>query len=212
MLNTSAAIAQFTDAGDSIAQIVQAIREKIESSVRPLTTACAIIEDIIGVVPYNITDAREARVMAQRLAVRCHELKHNVVDVHGVAEEAFNYAKQYVADPKKQWMWVTDDTTQDSTQPAKSTAIEGVTVQVAVNADGKIKKGGKQVLVLELYKTHVLEAENPLSNQGFIQVVMKELQMSKAGATTYAWTARKELGEPEGGIVKAKKGRKPKEV
>lgn len=212
MLNTSTAIAQFTDAGNSIAQIVQAIRENIEGAAMPLKTALAIIEDIIGIVPDSVTDAREARVMAQRLAVQCYALDHKVVDVHGLAEEARQYAKQYVSDPKRQWMWAKEEIDQESGQPVKSTAIEGVTVQVAVNTDGKIKKGGKQILVLELYKKHVLETKNSLSNQDFIQVVMRDLQMTKAGATTYAYNARKELGEPEGGMVKAKKGRKPKVV
>jgi hypothetical protein len=207
MLDTSHAFDQFTDAGTSVAQIVQAIREKIEGSAQPLKTALAVIEDIIGAVPHPVTDVREARVMAQRLAVKCHELDHHIIDVHGVAEEAAAYAKQYVADPTKQWMWVSEDAV---AVIEGKTHVEGVTVQVATNAEGKIKKGGKQVLVLELYKKHVLETTPPMTNQEFIQVVMKDLQMSKAGATTYAWTARKELGEPEGGIVKAKKGRKAK--
>jgi hypothetical protein len=51
-----------------------------------------------------------------------------------------------------------------------------------------------------------------MTNQQFIALVMKELKMSKPGATTYAYNAKKELGEPEGGIVKAKKGRKAKEA
>lgn len=207
MLDTSKSFTQFTDAGTSVAQIIQAIREKIESAAQPLKTALAIIEDIIGAVPHPVNDVREARVMAQRLAVKCHELDHKLIDVHGVAEEAASYAKQYVADPSKQWMWVSEESI--AVLEGK-THVEGVTVQVATNADGKIKKGGKQVLVLELYKKHVLETTPPMTNQEFIQVVMKDLQMSKAGATTYAWTARKELGEPEGGIVKAKKGRKAK--
>lgn len=209
MLDTSHAFDQFTDSGNSAAHVVQAIREKIETAAQPLKTALAIIEDIIGAVPHPITDAREARVMAQRLAVRSYEMEHKLIDVHGLAEEAAAYAKAYANDPKKQWMWVTEEAAQAE---EGKTHVEGVTVQVATNADGKIKKGGKQVLVLELYKKHVLETTPPMTNQEFIQVVMKDLQMSKAGATTYAWTARKELGEPEGGIVKAKKGRKAKEA
>jgi hypothetical protein len=209
MIDNSAAFVPFTDNGTAIAQIVQSIREKIEGAAQPLVTANAIIEDIIGAVPYPITDVREARVMAQRLAVKSHELNYQIVHVHEMVEEAAAYAKTYIADPSKQWMWTSED--QAAATELRS-EVKGVDVQVAVDSTGKIKKGGKQVLVLELYKKHVLEAETPMTNKEFIEVVMSDLQMSKAGASTYAWNARKELGEPEGGIVKAKKGRKAKEA
>lgn len=208
MLDMTHTLDQFTDKGTSIQMIVQAIREKIEESSRPLDIANAIIEDMVGVVPFKMIDVRLARVVAQRIAVGIHELGYRVVDVHGLVTDAVEYAGKYVNDPSKAWMWVSEDT---ASAAEVSTTIEGVETQVAINAaTGKIKKGGKQVLVLELYKKHVLDATPPATNQEFIQVVMKELQMSKAGATTYAWNAKKELGEPEGGIVKAKKGRKAK--
>lgn len=209
MLDTSHSFDQFDTNSNSIQGVVQAIREKIEGSAQPLVVAKAIIEQMIGAAP-DLPDVRFARVLAQRIAVLLVEQEHHIVDVHGLVEAAVVYAKKYTTDPNKQWMWVVEDT---ATATEVSTTIEGVQTQVAVNAvTGKIKKGGKQVLVLELYKKHVLDATPPMTNQEFIQVVMKDLQMSKAGATTYAWTARKELGEPEGGIVKAKKGRKAKEA
>jgi hypothetical protein len=208
MLDTSAAFVPFMDNGNTIAQIVQSIREKIEGSAQPVVTANAIIEDIIG-TSQAITDVRVARVVAQRLAVKCHEAGYHIVHVHEMVEEAVEYANKYTNDPSKQWMWTSED--QAASSELKS-EVKGVDVQVAVDSTGKIKKGGKQVLVLELYKKHVLEAETPMTNKEFIEVVMSDLQMSKAGASTYAWNARKELGEPEGGIVKAKKGRKAKEA
>lgn len=209
MLDMTHTLDQFTDNGNSIQMIVQAIREKIEGSPRPLEIAHAIIEDMIGAVPFKMTDVRTARVVAQRIAVGIHALDYRVVDVHGLVDEAVEYANQYTNDPKKQWMWTSED---QAAAVELHTEVKGVDVQVAVDSSGKIKKGGKQILVLELYKKHVLEAAEPLSNKDFIAIVMADLQMSKAGASTYAWNARKELGEPEGGIVKAKKGRKAKEA
>lgn len=195
---------------NSIQSVVEAIRVQCSEARDPLLRAAGMIEDMVGVVP-EIKDARHGRVMAQRIAVMIDAQDHKLTDIGVMIEDADKYATTYLNDPSRAWMWASEPTAEEVA--AVSTNIEGVTVQVAVNADtGKIKKGGKQILVLELYKKHVLEATPPLSNQEFIQVVMRDLQMSKAGATTYAWNAKKELGEPEGGIVKAKKGRKPKET
>jgi hypothetical protein len=39
----------------------------------------------------------------------------------------------------------------------------------------------------------VVDAEVPLTNQGFIKLLMDELDMSKAGATTYSYNCKKAL-------------------
>jgi hypothetical protein len=188
----------------SIQSVVQSIREHIEMAPNPIVRAGAIIDTMIGIIP-PIDDARYGRVLAQRIAVLIDEHAYILPNVQDIVTAADVYARKYITDPNKTWMWATADA--EAAADAQPVVVDGVVTQPA---SGKIKKGGKQVLVLDLYKAHVLEAETPLSNQEFVQVVMKELQMSKAGATTYAWNAKKELGEPEGGIVKAKKGRKPK--
>ena len=72
---------------------------------------------------------------------------------------------------------------------------EGIDDKVEVKADGKIKKGGKQILAAELYKKHVVETENPVDNQGFIKILMAELGMTKAGATTYAYNCKKQFAK-----------------
>lgn len=80
---------------------------------------------------------------------------------------------------------------------------------VVIKSNGKIKKGGKQVLALQLFKTHVVEKS--VSNQEFVAVLMKELDMTKAGATTYAYNTKKAYEKETGTTIevkKAKKGRK----
>lgn len=203
MIDASHAFDHIDASNRSIQSVVQAIREHIEMAPNPIARAGAIIDTMIGVIP-PIDDARYGRVLAQRIAVMIDAAGYKVACVNELVAAADVYARKYINDPNKAWMWVVDAEAAVAQAPV---VVDGVVTQAV---PGKIKKGGKQVLVLELYKAHVLEAETPLSNQEFVQVVMKELQMSKAGATTYAWNAKKELGEPEGGIVKAKKGRKPK--
>jgi hypothetical protein len=206
MIDMSHAFDSIDAPNHSIQSVVQSIREHVEMAPNPVIRAGAIIDAMIGTTP-AIDDARYGRVLAQRIAVLIVEHGFKIASVDELVKEADVYARKYITDPNKTWMWATADA--EAAADAQPVVVDGVVTQPA---SGKIKKGGKQVLVLDLYKAHVLEAETPLSNQEFVQVVMKELQMSKAGATTYAWNAKKELGEPEGGIVKAKKGRKPKAV
>jgi hypothetical protein len=204
MIDASHAFDSIDAPNHSIQSIVQSIREHIEMAPNPIVRAGAMIDAMIGTIP-PISDARYGRVLAQRIAVLIVDHNFKIASVDELVKEADVYARKYINDPSKAWMWATADA--EAAVDALPVVVDGVVTQTS---SGKIKKGGKQVLVLDLYKAHVLEAETPLSNQEFVQVVMKELQMSKAGATTYAWNAKKELGEPEGGIVKAKKGRKPK--
>ena len=68
-------------------------------------------------------------------------------------------------------------------------------VGVAVVSDGKggtrIKNGGRKILVQNLYQKHVIDAVPPMPNKEFVELLVKELGMSKAGATTYAYEAKK---------------------
>jgi hypothetical protein len=71
----------------------------------------------------------------------------------------------------------------------KQTFVEGIEAKVVVHASGKIKKGGKQVLAKEMYQRNVIE--NGMVNKEFVQLLIKELDMTLQGANTYAYNMRK---------------------
>jgi hypothetical protein len=103
-------------------------------------------------------------------------------------------ALKFVTNPDAQYFFKKADASA-SGQPTTEVAFApSVDVKVAVKADGTIKKGGKEVLAIALYEKHVKNAETPMTNQEFIAVLVKELGMSKAGATTYNYNMKKKFG------------------
>lgn len=95
--------------------------------------------------------------------------------------------------PQHKWLFA-------KAKPATGQSTEQVAVAkdvaltVAVKADGSIKKGGKELLAVELYKLHVVNTATPVDNQGFIKILIKELGMTKSGASTYAYNMKKKFG------------------
>lgn len=191
---------------------VQQVSERVMDDANPVAHAEQLLHDILG-ASVSFKDARVARLTAAKAAELTIRADHKIEDVDALLNQASNHVAKFLADPKNAWMWAEAETTSFGAPVAVTKAVvEGIDTKVAVKADGSIKKGGKQVLVAELYKKNVLEAETPMTNQQFIALIVKELKMTKSGATTYAYNVKKELGEPEGGIVKSKKGRKAKEA
>jgi hypothetical protein len=206
MTNTKAVFERLNYGRDRL-EAVQKVREVIQAAADPLAKAISVINDIIGLKP-TFEDPILARVTAQKVAEEAFKANHVVDNEEAFLANAREYATKFTTDPKNQWMFAKDDT---SATPSEAVQfVEGIDVKVEVKANGKIKKGGKQVLAAELYKKHVLEATTAMTNQEFIACLVKELGMSKAGATTYAYNCKKAQGEPAGGLVKAKKGRKAK--
>lgn len=116
------------------------------------------------------------------------------LDELDVLVKAKERALKFVTNPSTQYYFAKADPTA-SGQPTTDVAFAAsVDVKVAVKADGSIKKGGKEVLAIALYEKHVKNAETPLTNQEFIAVLVKELGMSKAGATTYNYNMKKKFG------------------
>lgn len=205
MLNTEA-VFQHLDLGKSRIECVQRIREIVEGAVDPAAKATAIIKDIIGLEP-KYDDATRARLVAQKVGEEVFKANHRIADEEELLKTCEDYVTKFMTNPKNAFMFAKDTPTSIAVE--KVEVVKGMT-KVEVKSNGKIKKGGKQVLAAELYKKHVLDAKKAATNQEFITILVKELGMSRAGATTYAYNCKKQLGEPAGGIVKAKKGRKAK--
>lgn len=140
-------------------------------------------------------------MLAIAQAVIEYAIKHDcVIDE---PELAIVYAKQrahkFITNPAHSWMFAKPQSVEVVGEQRQVSA--DVDVKVAVTSEGKIKKGGKEVLAIALYEKHVLNAATPVDNQGFIAILMKELGMTKAGATTYNYNMKKKFG----GTIVAKK-------
>lgn len=213
MLDTTPAFQHMGLSVDCRLRAIQEVSVLVDESSNPTKAATKAIHDMLG-VDVTFTEPRHARLTAMKVAELIVVAKHHIEDPNDIVAQAQEYTKNFLVNPRYKWMFAESDVVTSSSGIAaeKKAIVEGIETKVAVKADGSIKKGGKQILVAEMYKKNVLEATTPMTNQQFIALIMKDLGMTKAGATTYAYNAKKELGEPEGGIVKAKKGRKAKEA
>lgn len=157
---------------------VQDVRTLIESSENPLEVARSIINNLTVIGDYSGTDPTIARMTAQRLVDEALVLGDKYDPEQALLKVARRIAETQVSDP----YFFTKN--QSSTVVTTTENREGVSVEV--KTDGKIKKGGKQVLAAALYEKH-----KALSNKEIIEIFMKELDMSKPGATTYLYNQKK---------------------
>jgi hypothetical protein len=157
---------------------VQDVRTLIEESADRLATAHGIINNLTH-GGFAVSDPIEARMYAQRLVDEAIILGEKYDPDQALIKAAKKIAQARVDSP---WIF----TSQSSYSTVVSTTETREGVQVEVKTDGKMKKGGKQILAAALYEKH-----KSLSNKEVIQIFMKELDMSQAGATTYFYNAKK---------------------
>jgi CubicO group peptidase (beta-lactamase class C family) len=159
------------------ARAVQDVRERIEQSADPFSTARALFEQLtMPNTPFTFTDIIEARV-AIAYMVQQAIVKKEQYDPETIVANAIQYVKE--RRETAPWIFVKDAVvnTSDMTQQ------HGVGIRM--NANGGIKKGSKQVLAVALY-----EKNKSLSNKDLVALFEKELGMSTAGARTYAYNAK----------------------
>jgi len=200
---------------NSVNAAVQTTRERIVNEDDPIAASVKFINSVITVpdVTISFEDEFLARLTAQALVEAIILAGDSETDSTTLYLKAQERAKGLREEPRLAFIYTKDVVDVDGVGVRHGEELKtmaGTDVKVLVKANGKIKKGGKQVLAAELYRKHVLEAKTPATNQEFISILVKQLDMSKSGATTYAYNCKKQLGEPAGGIVKAKKGRKAK--
>lgn len=191
MINAKPVLAHMGLTVTSPSRIVEEIRDVIESASSPLKKANQIITDLTE-IKAAYTDLVLARHVAQYVAQIA--VAHESFD----AEETIMVAEAHSAKLIGQMPWAfvkEDNGTMFNHNERNEAVVEGIDVKVAVKSDGKIKKGGKQVLAAELYKKHVVDATTPATNQEFIAILMKELGMTKAGATTYRYNMAKQFAK-----------------
>lgn len=169
-------------------QAVQQVRQHIEGSTFPTEAASDLI--------FNITDIRvEFKDLPTALHVAQYVVYDAITLVSAVPQDVVDSAFVRTAALFEKQPWIKPSVASENAPQTEVAVAAGVEMKVAVKADGKIKKGGKQILAVELYKLHVVETQSPVDNQGFIAILMKELGMTKAGATTYAYNCRKQFAK-----------------
>lgn len=191
-MNTVEVLKQFNIDSTSVAKAVHEVRELVEGSNDPASTAHEIIK-YFTVEPVKTIDPIEARIMAQYLVQQALQ-RGESYDPIGMLEKA----QERVALMMIRWPHAFTADAPSYAPVYTKKEVEGVVVQM--KDDGKLKKGGKQVIAQVLYEKNAGK-----SNGELIAIFMKELDMSKAGATTYVYNCKKAAG-----IKPGKRGRKAK--
>lgn len=176
---------------DSPSKAIQAVRVRLTRGASIQKAAADFIKKILDV---DITFDDEVKARITSFAIIDNVLKSNCVvdDVDELIKVSVKRADAFLSDPLNRWMFAsqTSQTTDSSSMVA---LVDGVDTKVAVTSAGKIKKGGKEILAMDLYKLHVVDAATPLTNKEFVAVLMKELGMSLAGARTYSYNVAKKM-------------------
>jgi hypothetical protein len=198
MINAKALLRALRINEDSPTRAIQEVRAKVEGSATPLNEANGIIFDITG-VQKNYKDVRYAMHIAQAVVIAA--ITHESFD----PDETI-YAAEDAEDKLRKdhdWMFVESGHYDVSTagKSEQVAFIEGLDVKVAVNADGKLKKGSKGVLAVELYKKHMLEAETPLTNKEFVAILVAQADFTKSGASTYAYNLKTKFGTKDSPVA-----------
>lgn len=191
MLNVSPVLNHMNISTKSPAMATSEVGELIRSSAIPTETARMFVNDVLSLT-VKFDEPVYAGLVCKHIAKYVIE-NECIIDIDSteeILENAHVYATAYCNNPANSYMWAELDESVESNAGHIQVAT-GIDTKVAVKSNGKIKKGGKAILCAEMYQKFVVDAEVPLTNQGFISLLMKELDMGKAGATTYAYNMKK---------------------
>lgn len=156
---------------------VAGVREYIElsSEDKRLEAATMFFYEIFGMRP-TLTDATTARLAAQYAIDQISQTNYEFGNAPKVLEEAVAKAERYKANLNNAWQFATSNSESsfktDSDVP-------------------KAPKKNKGTAAAELYDIHVKNAATPLTNGQFVELLVKELEMTKSGARTYAYNCFK---------------------
>lgn len=168
----------------SITRMVQQIRDCITNASNPVNRAQSIVRAITA-IDVKLPDIETAIPFTQYVAKAAVEVDEELKDHQPIIDRAF----ERVSELFKKHPWSAPRVETQTAGPVVA-VCDGIDVKVEVKADGSLKKGAKRILADELYKKYML-VTTPLTNQQFIAILMKELKMTKAGSTTYAYDCKK---------------------
>lgn len=158
---------------------VAGVREYIEqaSEDNRLEAAIMFFYDVFGMRPTALTDPIIARMAAQYAVDAVSQTNYEFGNAPKILEEAVIKAERYQANPNNAWQF--------ATSASESSFKTDSDTHVA-------PKKNKGTASQELYDIHVKNAEVPLTNIQFVELLVKQLGMTKSGARTYAYNCFKE--------------------
>lgn len=204
MIDTEIAFKRFDISPTSVGRALRDVTLRIEteetadqlralSEMKQCEKASEIIHELIGVT-MTFDSHHRAVLTAQAIVQALVKNACKVDDVDAIVNNAVEYVDKFLVNTKHQYFFAKKEATvQSTTDVAVSDAVD---VRVAVKNDGTIKKGGKEIITIALYEKYRASAEfDPANeNQPFIAILMKELHVSKACATTYNYNMKKRFG------------------
>lgn len=157
---------------------VATIREVFEQAPeeKRLDLINEFFHDVFSVRP-ELTDVVIGRMAAQYAVDEIGQTNYEFGNAPKVIERAVEKATKFRNDPNCAWMFVTSET------------------QSSFKTDSDVPKAPKKnkgTASWDLYVEHVKNAEKPLTNGEFVDLLVKELQMTKSGARTYAYNCFKQ--------------------
>ena len=168
----------------SLTRMTRNIAEHIEAGKQPTVTASDVIYELTH-TRISFDCAITGKMFAQYVA-KC-KLFDNMS-----SEQAIRYAENKLSEhkAKNKWMFTVPEgyyQNQKSDNNFATEQVQGVTV--TVKRDGSKKKGWKQQVANKLYIDNVVNGS--LTNRQFIDMIIEQLDMTLAGARTYAYNAKK---------------------
>lgn len=172
---------------------IQKVRDIVEEANDPIKKSVELINTMIG-LQSKFEDRNVARATAQIVAESIVKNQCVVDNAEEILSQAVVRAENHVYSKANAYHFVQPQGVAGKVYEQKA-VVEGIETKVAIKEDGSIKKGGKQVLAMELYSKYVVDADTPLTNREFVQLLIDQLGMTKAGANTYAANCKKKATE-----------------
>ena len=191
MINLQSTIAHLNIPTDSPSRAIQAVRGRLQRANSESAGAVSFVKALLDMdVKFKTSD--EARIAAFALVEDVIKSNCIIDDAELAFARALAKADKFINAASNSWMFVESG----AYTPAKAAGnqvavVDGVDTKVEVKADGSIKKGGKKVLALEIYRREA--AKGAVNTSEFTKMLSKELGMSTVGARTYAYNAKKEF-------------------
>lgn len=156
---------------------VAGVRDYIEQADedKHLEAALMFFYEVFGMRPV-VTDPIIARLAAQYAVDEVSQTHYEFGNAPRVLERAVERAELYKASPNNAWQFATSES-QSSFKTDSDTP--------------KASKPNKGTAAWDLYVIHVKNAESPMTNIQFVEFLVKELEMTKSGARTYAYNCFK---------------------
>lgn len=184
MINVEQALKHYDISTKSCSGVVAGVRGLIETKdeSKQLKATEDLIYHVFG-VHTKISDRVVARIALQYAVAEVCKTNFECEDAQELLDTCIKKAERYKADPRNAWMFATGET--ESSFKPSSTARKP-----AAKTKGE--------LAMELYDKHVVNAKKPLTNMEFVELLVKDLGMTKSGARTYAYNCKAAAAKKEG--------------